>query len=100
MTGSWAIAIVLLTLFVKLAMLWPSLKAMKSAKAMQELKPKMDALKLKYPRDDQRNEMNMAIMQLQRDHGVSPLGGCLPILLQMPIWVSLYSCLLYTSRCV
>lgn len=93
MTGSWAIAIVLLTLFVKLAMLWPSLKAMKSAKAMQELKPKMDALKLKYPRDDQRNEMNMAIMQLQRDHGVSPLGGCLPILLQMPIWVSLYSML-------
>ena len=35
----------------------------------------------------------MAIMQLQRDHGVSPLGGCLPILLQMPIWVSLYSML-------
>lgn len=93
MSGSWAIAIVLLTLFVKLAMLWPSLKAMKSAKAMQELKPKMDALKVKFPRDDQRNDLNMAILQLQREHGVSPLGGCLPILLQMPIWVSLYSML-------
>ena len=93
MSGSWAIAIVLLTLFVKLAMLWPSLKAMKSAKAMQELKPKMDALKVKFPRDDQRNDLNMAIMQLQREHGVSPLGGCLPIMLQMPIWVALYSML-------
>ncbi len=93
MSGSWAIAIVLLTLLVKLAMLWPSLKAMKSAKAMQELKPKMDALKHKYPRDDQKNDLNMAMLQLQREHGVSPLGGCLPILLQMPIWVALYSML-------
>lgn len=93
LTGSWAIAIVLLTLFVKALMLWPSLHAMKSAKAMQTLKPKMDALKLKFPRPEQKNDLNMAMLKLQRENGVNPLGGCLPMLLQMPIWIALYSML-------
>ena len=60
-------------------------------KAMAELKPEIDALQVKYANDKQR--LNQEMMALYRKRGVNPLGGCLPMLLQMPIYFALYSML-------
>lgn len=89
--GSWALAIVILTVLVKLATLYPSHRSMRSMKAMAELKPELDALKEKCGED--KNRFNMEMMALYKKHDVNPLGGCLPMLLQMPIWFALYSML-------
>jgi YidC/Oxa1 family membrane protein insertase len=60
-------------------------------KAMAKLKPEMDKLKERFGED--KNALNMATMELYRKHGVNPLGGCLPLLIQMPIYLALYSML-------
>jgi YidC/Oxa1 family membrane protein insertase len=88
---NWALAIVLLTGLVKLLTLWPSYKSMQSMKAMGKLKPQIDALKAKCGADQQR--FNTEMMALYKKHGVNPVGGCLPILIQMPIYFALYSML-------
>jgi len=64
---------------------------MRSMQAMAELKPKIDELQKKYADDRQRMQSEM--MGLYKTHGVNPLAGCLPILLQMPIWLALYKML-------
>ncbi len=89
--GNWGIAIILLTLLLKLLTWWPSAQAMKSAQSMAKLKPEMDKLKEKYGDDKQR--MNQEVMALYQKHKINPLGGCLPVLLQMPIYIALYSML-------
>jgi YidC/Oxa1 family membrane protein insertase len=86
--GNWGIAIILLTMVVKLATLYWTHKSMKSMRAMAALKPEMDALQKKYP--DDRQKQQQAQMELFKRHGVNPLSGCLPMLLQMPIWMGLY----------
>ena len=87
------ISIILLTLLVKL-ILWPlTQKSMKSMKKMQNLKPQMDKLKEKYGDDKetyQRETMNLYVKE-----GINPVSGCLPMLLQMPIWIALYNTLFY-----
>ncbi len=90
-TGNWGVAIILLTILVKLATLYWTTKSMRSMKAMAALKPHMDELQKKYPDDRQRLQQEM--MGLYKQHGVSPLAGCLPMLLQMPIWLALYKML-------
>jgi len=90
-TGNWGIAIILLTVLVKLATLYWTTKSMRSMKAMSALKPQMEELQKKYPDDRQRLQQEM--MGLYKQHGVSPLAGCLPMLLQMPIWLALYKML-------
>jgi YidC/Oxa1 family membrane protein insertase len=89
--GNWGVAIILLTLFVKLATLYWTIKSSRSMKAMAGLKPKMDELRKKYGEDKQR--MNVEMMNLYKTHNVNPLSGCLPMLLQMPVWIALYSAL-------
>jgi YidC/Oxa1 family membrane protein insertase len=91
LVASWALAIVLLTVLVKLLTLYPTHRSMKSMKAISDLRPEIEALKEKYGEDKQR--FNLEMMNLYRKHGVNPLGGCLPIVLQMPIWFALYSML-------
>jgi YidC/Oxa1 family membrane protein insertase len=91
---NWGIAIILLTVFVKLLMNPLTVKSMKQMKEMQNLQPQLAALKEKYKNDRQR--LNMETMQLFRTHKVNPMGGCLPILLQMPIYIALYK-VLYNS---
>ena len=86
--GNWGIAIILLTIFVKALTYYPTAKSMRSMKAMQHLKPKIDELREKYKDDKQR--LNQEMMQLYKLHKVNPFGGCLPMLLQMPIWFALY----------
>jgi YidC/Oxa1 family membrane protein insertase len=86
--GNWGIAIVLLTLLVKGATLYFTTKSMRSMKAMAALGPQMKAIQEKYKEDRQRQQIET--MALYKQHGVNPLSGCLPILLQMPIWLALY----------
>ena len=86
--GNWGISIVLLTILVKLATLYWTTKSMRSMKAMAVLGPQLKALQEKYKDDKQRQQMET--MALYKTHGVNPLAGCLPMLLQMPIWIALY----------
>jgi YidC/Oxa1 family membrane protein insertase len=90
---NWGLAIILLTLFIKLLTFYPTQKSLLSAKRMQKLAPKMNAIRKKYENDKQRQSVET--MNLYKAHGVSPFGGCLPSLIQMPIWIALYSTLNY-----
>lgn len=94
LVGNWGIAIILLTLVVRLIMFYPSQKSYKSMQGMAALKPELDALKEKYKDDQQRFVQEQ--MALFKAHGVSPFGGCLPLLLQMPFFFALYR-MLYQS---
>ena len=89
--GNWGLAIIILTLFVKLLMNPLTIKSMKQMKEMQKLQPKLAALKEKYKDDKQR--LNTETMQLFKTHQVNPMGGCFPMLLQMPIYIALYKVL-------
>lgn len=89
--GNWGVAIILLTIAVKLLTLYWTTKSMRSMKAMSKLKPKLDEIRTKWPEDKQRQ--NVEMMNLYKVHDINPLGGCLPMLLQMPVWMALYSTL-------
>ncbi|MGA2695454.1 MAG: membrane protein insertase YidC [Terriglobales bacterium] len=88
---NWGWAIVLQTLVITLALLPLRISSMKSALKMQKVQPQMNAIKDKYKkysmRDPRRQEMNVEIGALMKQEGVSPLGGCLPLIIQLPfIW--------------
>jgi YidC/Oxa1 family membrane protein insertase len=93
---NWGLAIMLLTLLVKGATIPFTTKSMRSMKAMAVLAPQMKALQEKYKDDRQR--LQMETMALYKQHGANPLSGCLPILLQMPIWLALYRMLSSTGE--
>lgn len=87
-------AIIITTLIVKL-IFWPiSHKGMKSMKTMQKLQPKMAKLREKYKND--KETLNKEMMQLYRTYKVNPVGGCLPLVVQIPVFVALYKVLLQT----
>lgn len=96
LVGNWGVAIILLTVLVKLATLYWTTKSMRSMKAMAVLAPKMKELKEKYGNDNAK--MQQETMALYKHHGVNPLAGCLPIFLQMPIWIALYRMLSSASE--
>jgi YidC/Oxa1 family membrane protein insertase len=96
LVGNWGIAIILLTVLVKLATLYWTTKSMRSMKAMAVLAPKMKELKEKYDGDNAK--IQQETMALYKHHGVNPLAGCLPIFLQMPIWIALYRMLSSASE--
>ncbi len=81
----------MLTIIVKLATLYWTHKSMKSMKEMAKLRPQLDKLRDKYK--DDRQKQQVETMNLFKAHGVNPLAGCLPMLLQMPIWFALYRAL-------
>lgn len=86
----WAFGftIIILTIAIRL-LVWPFMsKQLKSAKKMVELKPHLDALKVKHKGDKQ--ALAAAQMALYKEHGVNPAGGCLPTLIQIPIIIALY----------
>lgn len=86
--GNWGLAIIVLTLMVK-ALFYPlTVRSFRSMAAMRRLKPKLDALNEKY--GDDREKKGAATMELYRKEGVNPAAGCLPSLLQMPVWFALY----------
>lgn len=88
---NWGVAIILLTIAVKLVTLPLAWKSMKSMEEMRKLAPEIAALKKKY--GDDREKLNLETMKLYQQHKVNPLGGCLPMLIQMPIWLALYTTL-------
>jgi YidC/Oxa1 family membrane protein insertase len=88
---SWGFAIVLLTIVVKLATLPLTLKQMSSMKRMKEIQPEMAKIKEKYKED--RVKQGQEIQALFARSGVNPLAGCLPMLVQLPVWFALYSML-------
>lgn len=90
--GALGFAIVLMTVFIRLAV-WPLMSSqMKSAKKMTELKPHIDALKIKHKGD--KKAFSAAQMALYKEHGINPAGGCLPSLIQLPIIIGLYQTIL------
>ena len=88
---NWGIAIILLTLAMK-ALTFPlQHKSMKSMQEMQRIQPQLEEMKKKFAGDTQRQ--NVEQMKLFKEHGVNPMGSCLPMLIQMPIWFALYTTL-------
>jgi YidC/Oxa1 family membrane protein insertase len=90
--GNWGWAIVLFTLLVKLILFPLSYKGMMSMQKMKELAPKMKELKERYGKDPAK--MNQQTMDLYKKHGANPMGGCLPMLMQIPVFFALYRVLL------
>jgi YidC/Oxa1 family membrane protein insertase len=88
---NWGLSIILLTVLVRLVLFPLTYKSMQSMNEMRKLQPEIEKLKAKFGED--REKLNMAVMQLYQQHKVNPLGGCLPMLLQMPIWFALYAAL-------
>jgi len=84
----WGWAIVLLTVTVRLAILPLTFKQVRSMQEMQRIQPEMKALQKRYKDDRQR--MNQELMKLYQEHQVNPLGSCLPLLLQLPFFLSLF----------
>ncbi|MEX2501694.1 MAG: membrane protein insertase YidC [Trueperaceae bacterium] len=85
---SWGLSIIVLTLMFR-ALIWPLISTQtKSMFGMQELQPKIQALQKKYK--DDRETLTQETMKLYRESGVNPAGGCLPILLQMPLFIILW----------
>lgn len=86
--GNWGIAIIIITIIVK-SLLYPlTKKQYESMAKMRNLAPKMEQLKQRY--GDDRQKFGQATMELYRKEKVNPMGGCLPLLLQMPIFLALY----------
>ncbi len=94
--GNWGLAIIFLTVVVKLATLYWTTKSMRSMKQMAKLAPQIKALQKKYKDDKQR--LQAETMNLYKAHNVNPLAGCLPMLLQMPIWFALYRMLMKAAE--
>lgn len=86
---NYGIVIILFALIVKIITMPLSLKSMRSMNAMKELAPKMENLKKQYKNDP--TQLNAAMMKLYKEHGVNPLSGCLPMLLQMPLFFAMFS---------
>ena len=86
--GNWGIAIILLTVVIKIIFFWPSAVSYRSMAKMRKLQPLMADLKDKY--GDDRQRMSQEMMKMYSREKVNPLGGCLPILLQMPVFIALY----------
>ncbi|MCX5669268.1 MAG: membrane protein insertase YidC [Candidatus Omnitrophica bacterium] len=89
---NWGLAIIILSIAVYFLLFPLSIKQMRSMKEMQLLQPKIEALRKELKDNPQR--LNKEIMELYKEHKVNPLGGCLPLLLQMPIFFALYQALI------
>jgi YidC/Oxa1 family membrane protein insertase len=95
-TGSGGLAIILFTILVRTAMLPLGYFQVRSQKAMLRMQPLLRELQRKYEGDKQRQAQEQ--MRLYREAGVNPVAGCLPMLVQMPIWLALYSALVTLSN--
>ncbi|MCX4189861.1 membrane protein insertase YidC [Methylophaga sp. OBS3] len=88
LTGNWGWSIVLLTILIKMVFFKLSAKSYRSMAGMRKLTPKLTALKERY--GDDKQKFNQAMMDLYRTEKINPLGGCLPILVQMPVFLAFY----------
>jgi len=90
--GNWGVAIILLTILIKAAFFKLSASSYRSMAQMRELAPRLQAMKEKF--GDDRQKMQQAMMDLYRTEKINPMGGCLPILVQIPVFIALYWVLL------
>ena len=90
--GNWGWAIVILTLVIRILLFPLTFKGMLSMAKLKEVSPKVKELQAKFKGDPQR--MNAAVMELYKKEGANPLGGCLPLLLQIPVFFAIYRVLL------
>ncbi len=90
--GNWGWAIIILTVLIKLAFYPLSAASYKSMAKMKKLQPRLQTLKERY--GDDRQKLNQAMMELYKKDKINPLGGCLPILIQIPVFIALYWVLL------
>jgi YidC/Oxa1 family membrane protein insertase len=93
-THNYGVTIVLLTMGIKMLFVPLQYKSYKSMKQMQVIQPKVLALQEKFK--DDRDRLNKELIKLYRDHKVNPVGGCLPMVLQMPVFVALFNILYMT----
>lgn len=94
--GDWGVAIILMTLLLKFVSLPFTLAASRSAKRMAKLQPLMQAIREKHK--DNPAKLNQATMELFKEHKINPLGGCLPILITMPLFVGFFTMLQGTAE--
>jgi YidC/Oxa1 family membrane protein insertase len=92
--GNWGVAIIFLVVLVRLVLFPLTYKGMVSMYKLKELAPKMKEIQERYKKDPQKLQMHM--MKLYKEHGANPLGGCLPLVLQIPIFYGIYKLLLYS----
>ena len=90
--GNWGWTIVILTILIKLVLYPLSYKGMVSMQKLKDLAPKMKEIQAKYKDDKQKQSMHM--MELYKKHGANPMGGCLPLVLQIPVFFAIYRVLL------
>jgi YidC/Oxa1 family membrane protein insertase len=90
-TGNYGIAIILITILQKVAFHPLTIKSLRSMQAMQAMQPRVQALQERYKNNPQKKQEET--MALYRKHGVNPMGGCLPMVVQIPIFVALYNAL-------
>lgn len=96
LVGNWGVAIILLTVLIKV-LFWPlTRKSYKSMEKMKKIQPMMKQLQEKYGKD--KENLSREMMQLYKTYGVNPMGGCLPILVQLPVFVALYQALLHSME--
>jgi YidC/Oxa1 family membrane protein insertase len=92
--GNWGWAIIVLTAIFNLLMFWPRMMSMKSSLRTMRLQPEVDAIKKRYAglkmSDPKRTTMNTELMALYKDEGANIYGGCLPLLLQMPVFFAYF----------
>ena len=86
--GKFGIAIIIITILMRIVVFPLTLKQEKSMKKMRELQPEMDKIKEKYK--DNPQEYQKRILEFQKENDINPLGGCWPILIQLPVFVALY----------
>lgn len=90
--GNWGWSIIALTLIIRVILYPLTYKGMVSMQKMKDIAPQVKALQAKYKGDPQR--MNAAVMDMYKKHGANPLGGCLPMILQIPVFFAIYRVLL------
>jgi len=89
--GNWGVAIILLTVLVKLLLVPLTHKAMVGQEAMKKLQPRIEEVKKKFPEDRERQQAEM--MKAYQEAGVNPFGSCLMLLIQLPVWAALFTTL-------
>ncbi|WP_018153147.1 membrane protein insertase YidC [Leeia oryzae] len=92
LVGNWGWAIILLTVLIKSVFYYPSAASYRSMAKMREIAPRLQSIKEKF--GDDRQKQHQAMMELYKTEKINPLGGCLPMLIQIPVFMGLYWCLL------
>lgn len=98
--NSYGLAIIVVTVIIRLILLPLNVKQLKSSKAMQEIQPELKALQEKYSSKDANTQQKLQqeTMKLFQKHGVNPLSGCLPVFVQMPILIAMYHAIMRTTE--